>query len=155
MPVSREVQAAIGGLIIDMTWIECLAARLVRLARLTDNEMSLLAPGGKLIKHARKAAGEFEDSEAAERTRRWLCQAESLRRKRHQVVHSIVLYSHPVGWAAYHPESGNKVEYSTREIVDLAQRVHVHADEGTYMSLFDWPRALGRADSARAEDETE
>ena len=67
MPVSREVRAAIGDLVIETTWIEYLAARLVRLAGMTDNEMSLLAPGGKLFKHARRAAEKLEDPEMAER----------------------------------------------------------------------------------------
>jgi hypothetical protein len=31
----------------------------------------------------------------------------------------------------------------TREIVELAERAHQHADEGDYRSLYEWPRALG------------
>jgi hypothetical protein len=89
----------------------------------------------------------------AERTRLWVNRAEELRRKRHEVVHSIVLHSHRDGWNAYHPRSGTEVVYSTREIVDLARQVSMHADEGNYMCLFDWPRALDLADSAQADDE--
>ena len=82
-------------------------------------------------------------------------EAEELRRKRHQVVHSIVLHSHPVGLTAYHPQSGSEVAYSTRGIVDLAEQVCLHADEGNYMSIFDWPRALGLGDPARTGDEND
>ena len=139
MPVSREVRAAIGDLVIETTWIEYVAARLVRLAGITDNEMSLLVSGDKLFNQARRAAGKLEDPEVAERTRRWLREAEGLRRMRNQVVHSIVLHSHPVGWpvgwTAYHPKSGSRVAYSTREVVDLAKRVHLHAEREASVAL--------------------
>lgn len=154
MPVSREVRAAIGGLVIETTWIEYLVARLVVPAGITDtdNKMSLLALGGKLFELARRATGELKDPEVAARTRLWVDEAEELRRKRHEVVHSIVLHNHAVGWTAYHPKSGSTVAYSTREIVDLARQVCQHADEGNYMSLFDWPPALGLADSVQADE---
>jgi hypothetical protein len=45
------------------------------------------------------------------------------------------------------------VTRSTREVVELARQAVLHADEGTYMSLFVWPAALGHADSAQADDE--
>jgi hypothetical protein len=42
--VSKAVEAAVGGLVIQATFLEFLPAWLVRLAGDTDNEMALLAP---------------------------------------------------------------------------------------------------------------
>ena len=33
----------------------------------------------------------------------------------------------------------------TREIVELAEQARKHADEGVYLSVAEWPRALGVA----------
>lgn len=44
--MSREIRAAIGGLAMEVTFMQYLAARLVAVARITYNEMmSLLQPG--------------------------------------------------------------------------------------------------------------
>ena len=89
----------------------------------------------------------------AQRARLWVREAEDLQHKRHEVVHSIVLYSRGADLALYHPRSGTETEYTASEIADLAGQVSRHADEGTYMSLFDWPGSLGRSDSMEAAGE--
>jgi hypothetical protein len=55
-PVSREIRAAVGELVIEATWIEYLATKLVTRAGLglPDDEMSLLQPGSDLFKLAPK-----------------------------------------------------------------------------------------------------
>ena len=84
--VSREIRAAIGELVIEVTFMQYLAARLVAVAGIADNEMSLLQPGGKLLELARKAIRTFKDPQVAGRTRSWLREAEELERQRHQVL---------------------------------------------------------------------
>jgi hypothetical protein len=153
MSMSQEVRAAIGGLVIEMTWIEYLAARLVVLAGRRDNEMELLKPGTGLFKLALQAAEDLRDADVAQRTRLWVREAEDFQYKRHEVVHSIVLYSRGADLALYHPRSGTETEYTASEIADLAGQASRHADEGTYMSLFDWPRSLRRSGSMEAVGE--
>ena len=142
MTVSPEVRAAVGSLAIETTWLEYLAARLVAIAGRTENEMALLAPQAKVFKQARESAAEMRDSDVRGRTLTWLARAETLQRERDKVVHSIVLYGRP-GWHGYHPRSGLERRLSTPEIVGLAEQTRLHADEGVYMSMFDWPAALG------------
>jgi hypothetical protein len=123
-------------------WIEgaYLAARLVAIAGQTDNEMALLKPRADVFKHARKAANTITDAAVRERTLAWLAQAEQYETERHTIVHSILLYDGRPGFSMYHPRSGSVRRFSKQQIIDLARRVHEHADEGNYMSLFDWPR---------------
>ena len=141
--VSREIRAAIGELVIEVTFVQYLAARLVAVAGIADNEMSLLQPGGKPFELARKAIRTFKDPQVAGRTRSWLRGAEELERQRHEVVHSIVLRTHRAGLSMYHPRSGSMVRRTTREVVELAAKACKHAEDGNYMSIFDWPSALG------------
>ena len=65
MAISDEVRAAVGGLALETTWLEYLAARLVAIAGLTDNEMALLAPRAEVFKHAREAAAGCRTSRSA------------------------------------------------------------------------------------------
>ncbi len=37
------------------------------------------------------------------------------------------------------------VRRTTREVVELAAKACKHAEDGNYMSIFDWPPALGLA----------
>jgi hypothetical protein len=152
--VSREIRAAIGELVIEVTFMQYLAARLVAIAGITDNEMSLLRPGSKPFKQACEATRTFKDPQAADRTRSWLREAEELERQRHEVVHSIVLHTHRAGLSMYHPRSGSMVRRTTREVVELAAKACKHAEDGNYMSIFDWPPALGLAGPHEVGDES-
>lgn len=154
MTVSREVRAAIGDVVVETTWIEYLVARLAemgwRVGR-EDNEesekyiRSLLRPqrARDLFKAARSATGKFASTEVAARTEAWLNHAKELREQRHALVHSIVIREHRPGFSGYQVKGERVFELSTRGIVDLAKRVHMHSEEGTYMSIFVWPEALG------------
>jgi hypothetical protein len=153
--VSREIRAAIGELVIEVTFMQYLAARLVAVAGLADNEMSLLQPRSKPFELAREATRRFTDPQVADRTRLWLREAEELERQRHEVVHSIVLHTHRTGLSTYHPRSGSMVRRTTREVVGLAAKAYKHAEDGNYMSIFDWPPALGLADPHKVSDESE
>lgn len=154
MTVSREVRAAIGDVVIETTWIEYLVARLAENGRGVGAEgngdgeeyiRSLLSPGHAkdLFKAGRSAIEKFDSTEAAARTKEWLELANDLREQRHALVHSIVIQEHRPGFTGYQVKTGRVVELSTHAIVDLAKRVHRHSAEGTYMSLFVWPEALG------------
>jgi hypothetical protein len=101
--VSRDVQAAVGGLVIETTWLEFLAARLVAIAGDTNDEMALLEPQQKVFKRARKSAAAMQDPNIHQRTVDWLKRAEELQSERHKVVHSIALYDGRRGWHSYHP----------------------------------------------------
>jgi hypothetical protein len=63
--------------------------------------------------------------------------------ERHAIAHSIVLYESGPGFNVYHPQSRELRRWSDEEIRELARRVREHAHEGNYMSLFQWPQALG------------
>ena len=141
MTASREVRAAVGSLAIETTWFEFLAARLVAIAGNTTNEMAL-APQKKVFDLARNSAAGMQDVSVQQRTLAWLDRAETLRAERSKVIHSIVLYDQPRGWAGYHPRSGTVQRLQTRDIVRLAEEARKHADEGVYMSQFEWPPAF-------------
>jgi hypothetical protein len=154
MTVSREVRAAIGDVVIETTWIEYLVARLAEMGQRVgseDNEdgeeyiRSLLSPqrAKDLFKAGRSATWKFDSTEEAARTKEWLEHAKDLREQRHALVHSIVIQEHRPGFTGYQVKRERVFELSTRAIVDLAKRVHTHSEEGTYMSLFVWPEALG------------
>jgi hypothetical protein len=94
MTVSREVRAAIGDVVVEMTWIEYLVARLAEMGRRVGCEgnedgeeyiRSLLRPqrANVLFNAARSAAGKFDSTEAAARTEAWLNHAKELRERRH------------------------------------------------------------------------
>jgi hypothetical protein len=72
-----ETLAAIGELVLQTTWLEYLAARLVTIAGLTDNEMALLAPHAHVFQQARKAANRMNDTDVKRRTLEWLKQAKT------------------------------------------------------------------------------
>jgi hypothetical protein len=141
--VTSEVRAAVGGLVIETTWLEFLAARLVAIAGDTKDEMALLRPQQKVFKRARKSAAAMQDPNIQQRTVDWLKRAEELQSERHKVVHSIVLYDGRRGWHGYHPRSGDLRRMEKREIVELAEQARQHADEGNYRSLYEWRLALG------------
>lgn len=154
MAVSREVRAAIGDVVIETTWIEYLVARLAEMGRRVgseDNEdgeeyiRSLLSSqrAMDLFKAGRSATGKFDSAEAAARTEEWLEHAKELREQRHALVHSIVIHEHRPGFTGYQVKRERVIDFSTRAIVDLAKLVHAHSEEGTYMSIFVWPEALG------------
>jgi hypothetical protein len=158
MTVSREVRAAIGDVVVETTWIEYLVARLAEMGRSVGCEgnedgeeyiRSLLRSQGAkvLFKAAQSATGKFDSTEAAARTEAWLNHAKELREQRHALVHSIVIQEHRPGFTGYQVKGERVFELSTRGIVDLAKRVHRHSEEGTYMSLFVWPGALGLVDT--------
>jgi hypothetical protein len=81
-----------------------------------------------------------QDVEVRDRTLAWLKRAEALQRERNRVVHSIVLHDGWPGWHGYHPKSGSLRRLSTEEIVELAEQARAHADDGVYMSIFEWSR---------------
>jgi hypothetical protein len=144
MAISDEVRAAVGGLAIETTWLEYLAARLAAIAGTTDNEMALLAPGADVFKQARKASAGLQDVELRGRTLAWLKRAKALQEERNRVVHSIVLHDGRSGWHGYHPKNGSLRRLSAEEIVELAEQARAHADDGVYMSIFEWSPAFSR-----------
>ena len=125
--MTTEIKAAVGGLALEATWLEYLAALLVKIAGETTNEMELLAPQGEVFKRARKSAGALKDVNLRKRTLEWLKRAEELQGKRHRVIHSIALIDRP-GEYGYHPKTGDLVP--TQEVFDLAKEAQEHADEG-------------------------
>jgi hypothetical protein len=149
-PASRAVRAAIGELVIEVTWIQYQAARLVMFAGITadgeDEASLLLMPARDLFRRARQGAGKLTDTAVADRTRSWLREAEELARRRNEFVHSVVLHTGQRGLSLYHPKTRHALAPSTREITALAARASKHADEGARLSLFDWPGALGLAE---------
>jgi hypothetical protein len=147
MAVESEVLSAVGGLAIETTWLEYLAARLVATAGRTDNEMALLAPRQRVFKPARDAAAGMRHGAVRARTLAWLERAETLREERDRVVHSIVLHDGRPGWHGYHPRSGSLRRLSTPEIVSLAEQTREHVDDGVYLSIFEWPPVLAMVES--------
>jgi hypothetical protein len=141
MTVTTEIKAAVGGLALETTWLEYLAALLVKIAGDTTNEMALLAPQGEVFKRARKSADALQDAGLRERTLEWLKRAEELQGERHRVIHSIALIDRP-GDYGYHPKTGDLVP--TQEIFDLAKEAQQHADEGNYLYLYEWQPAFGQ-----------
>lgn len=135
MTVSPEVQAAVGGLALETSWLEFLAARLVLIAGDTKDEVALLKPQGKVFELARESAAARQDDSLRERTLDWLTRAQELQGERNRVIHSIAVFDHP-GWYGLHPKSRTLVP--TQEVLDLADEARRHADEGNYMGLFDW-----------------
>jgi len=157
--VSREVRAAIGDVVIETTWIEYLVAKLATMADEMDGDVReakirALMSGNpaKLFESAHLAAEKFGDSEAASRTQAWLTNARRLREMRHSLVHSIVAREHVPGFTGYRPKGEQWVQLGTRQVVDLARQFSSLSEEGTYMSLFAWPSALGMADSRSVRD---
>ena len=98
----------------------------------------------------------MQDVEVRDRTLAWLKRAEALQRERNRVVHSIVLHDGWPGWHGYHPKSGSLRRLSTEEIVELAEQARAHADDGVYMTIFEWSPALSRdeADDDPGHDAT-
>ncbi|HEY6685627.1 MAG TPA: hypothetical protein VI094_05395 [Propionibacteriaceae bacterium] len=76
---SKDVRAAVGGLVIETTWLEFLAPHLVALAGDTNDEWALLEPQQKVFKRARKSAAAMQDPSIRQRTVDWLKGAESCR----------------------------------------------------------------------------
>ena len=72
-----------------------------------------------------------------------ITRVQELERQRHEVVHSTVLHTHRAGLSMYLPRSGSMVRRTTRKVVELAAKACKHAEDGNYMSIFDWPSALG------------
>ncbi len=142
--VSRAVREAVGGLVIQTTWLEFLAAQLVVLAGdNTDDEWDLLERRQELFGRARKSAKKMHDPDTQRRTVDWLDRAQKLRGERNKVVHSIVQYDGRPGWSGFHPRSRGLQRMETREIVELAEQAFSLAERGVYLSVVDWPPALG------------
>jgi len=144
MPDRDEIHAAVGALVIQATWLEYLAARLVARAGRVQNEMELLKSRKSLFREARNVAATLPDADLAAGTRDWLDKAQALLDRRDEVVHAIVIHEHEPGWNAYHPRSGRLLKMSPKQIADLARQLQEHADDGTYSSIFEWARSPGR-----------
>ena len=100
--VSRAAREAVGGLVIQTTWVELLAAQLVVLAGdNTDDEWDLLEPRQELFARARKSAKKMQDPGIQQQTVNWLDQAQKLRGERNKVVHSVVHYDGRPGWSGF------------------------------------------------------
>jgi hypothetical protein len=142
--VSKAVREAVGGLVIETTWLEFLAAGLVVLAGdNTDDEWDLLLPHRDLFKRARDSAKKMQDPDVQQWTVDWLSRAQELRNERNKVVHSVVHYDGRPGWSGFQPRSRNLRQMKTREIAELAEQAQQHVEEGLYRSVVDWPPALG------------
>jgi hypothetical protein len=138
MMVSTEIKAAVGVVAMERSFMEFLAARLVVIAG--DAEWTLLNPRGNVFDLARQSAAAMQDAAIRQRSLDWLKRAEDLQGKCHRVIHSVALVGHS-GSYGVHPKSRTLVP--TQEVLDLAQEAQRHADEGNYMSVFDWPPAFG------------
>jgi hypothetical protein len=149
----QAILAAIGGLVVDVTFMQYLAARLVVFAGPEDNEMLLLKNGEKVFKRAREATGKFTDPGVADETRSWLREAEKFQRRRHELAHSIVLHIHRAG--LYHPQSGRTLSLTARQAGELAAEASEHAALGSYMSIFQWRQALGLISPDKAVEKSE
>ena len=102
--VSRAAREAVGGLVIQTTWVELLAAQLVVPAGdNTDDEWDLLEPRQELFARARKSAKKMQDPGIQQQTVNWLDQAQKLRGERNKVVHSVVHYDGRPGWSGFDP----------------------------------------------------
>jgi hypothetical protein len=143
--VSKAVQEAVGGLVIQTAWLELLAAQLVVLAGDAKDEWALLEPQQEVFKRARTSAKKMRDPETQQKTVNWLNRAQELQRQRHQVVHSIVHYDGRPGWSGFHPRSRTLRRMKTREIGELAEQARQHAELGLYRNVVEWPPALGVA----------
>jgi hypothetical protein len=150
MAVDRETLASVGELVLQTTWLEYLAARMVTIAGRTDNEMALLATGAHLFEHAQETADLIDNTTVREQISAWLAKAETLQGERHTIVHSILLHDGRPGFNVYHPRSGEIRRWSDDEIWELARRVHEHVDEANYMILFDWRQALESLNNSTA-----
>lgn len=153
MIVSRDAQAAIGQLVVEVTYMEFLAAFLAGRACLVDNEMQLLKPGGEVFKVAAKAAPLLQDSRHAQDLRAWLAEAGEFQRRRHEAVHALVLRQHGEVLRRYHARTGSMDDVATDDLVALAAQATEHVDELVYLQLFEWPPPVGLADAVRTAND--
>jgi hypothetical protein len=109
----------------------------------TDDEWDLLEPRLELFARARKSVKKMQDTDIQQQTVDWLDRAQKLRGERNKVVHSVVHYNGRLGWSGFDPRSRDLQRMKTGEIVELAEQARKHADEGVYLSVAEWPRALG------------